>query len=366
MFDAPLSLTGGYATQVILESADKTLVAFGFGAPVASGSDEATLPLHLPAGRYLPRVNVIDIGNLIHATRKAGSLNGFVLPEATAAATVTLALPKVHKLSGDISDPGNQLWDQPGPSCCLDSGEIQAVDLGVFGPSGVTPDPPWIYAELGDGRFYKPTPSYKLWQRAGTERYVFPIFYIPVGPGGVVVGRENGFATLYAPALEKAEKVTFSADLRRSYTVPQNVGPNIALTGTVKDMRGMALPGYMVSVHSTSLVNLSDATHEAQVTSDTAGGFLLHILPGTFRVTVSHRPNTTAPAASGPAPDAGVVPDTTPGGGGDAAGDCGALVRCCDMLAAPYQAGCTAVVATGSEGNCRAALQGYRNAMLCQ
>jgi hypothetical protein len=165
-----------------------------------------------------------------------------------------------------------------------------------------------------------------------------------------------------------------TTDITRNITVP-DLGPQVTVSGTVKDARGAAIPNARLNFNSRSLMTaaVADKTFVGNLDVSNSGTYTLHALPGTYALWIA----LTTSTASAPTTDAGVsankdasfalpdlgfsLPDLGSGGA-----DCTTLALCCPSLPASYQTTCNAVASANISAACTGILTSMKAQSYCQ
>jgi hypothetical protein len=300
----------------------------------------------------------------------SGSVNQFKLDPITPTGDFSLAQPPFVKISGTISDPYQNL--------------TPVLGIGGLGTSGIShyqcvplapatyPDSIFSYLEGSTSDFYSDSPSLAFYPRKGLTCVLYANYAIATGPKGATptLAGENTYAFMDDPTGKSPDAITLTADITRNVVVP-DLGPQVTVTGTVKDARGAAIANARLNFNSRSLVTatVADKTFVGNLDVSSGGAYTLHALPGTYAMWIA-LPDSTA---STPTADAGVnankdagfalpdlgfsLPDLGSGGA-----DCTTLAACCPTLPASYQTTCSAV----ASGNVAAACSGILTSMRAQ
>jgi hypothetical protein len=265
--------TATFDVQFVLESADGTFSAVAWWKSMLANQFESML-LWAPAGPLHVVMNVSDrasAGGKVGPWRSTIDLGMVMMQE-----DFHLAVPALATLSGSLVEGAAHLWssaDAPVPS------EVQ-----VAPPSSPLPEPPsWLYPAGGHGGVAADRLQYLVVVNKDVSRTLRTALQIPLGPPGRLASgyrRENGAGTLISAPLEQ---VTFAGNLVRNFEVPTFADP-ITVTGTVRDERRQVAHNYLVVARS---MDSGGSVLEAKVLSDAWGSFVLHLLPGTYDLTLS-------------------------------------------------------------------------------
>ena len=98
--------------------------------------------------------------------------------------------------------------------------------------------------------------------------------------------------------------MTLTTDLTRNITVP-NLGPQVTVTGTVKDARGKVIPYANLSVLSNDLVTAAvvGKSFVGGLDVSEVGTYTLHALPGSYAMSIALATGSTGAST----PDAGAT-----------------------------------------------------------
>jgi hypothetical protein len=273
----------GYVGFVTLERADHTLSSLAVASAITG--DAFSVALMLPADPLVPVISITDAGKAT-GVRASGMTNGIKLPEAPVAASYSLDLPPLAKLSGTVSDPMSALVQPqvivptvtgPSPFSYL---HCDSTDRDTF------PNPPLFFVESSTGNVMADALSYRSFVRKGVTCDLYGVMAIQLGAGGTATqAGENTIGTLLLPGRNR-DKPTVTADLVKDYAVvkpPQE----IKLTATIKDSSGAVLPGWSINALARAELKPTgwqDNGLEVFVISDTQGALKANLIPGTYRV----------------------------------------------------------------------------------
>jgi hypothetical protein len=187
-----------------------------------------------------------------------------------------IALPAVVQISGTANDPSGKLTHDGDGGVTDPTFLSQAVNC-------ITPADE-LYDESSYGTFFFDVPSYKFFVRQGISCAESPGYWVSMPGGTPGVTRENTAAVLLQ---QGASRVISANSTGEALTVP-SVGTPIKMSITVRDARGVLLSNRSVRAFSESLVdgNLTGYQLRTQVVTDISGTVDLHLLPGTYSVSV--------------------------------------------------------------------------------
>jgi hypothetical protein len=298
----------------------------------------------------------------------------FKLDSVTPTADFSLALPAVVKISGTVSDPFQNLTPMQGPGGIFASGpsyyHCDNTDTGGF------PDPIFVYPEFATSSFFSASTSHAAYAHKGLNCITNANYAIATGAKGAIPTNagENTYAFMQDPTPKSPNAITLNADITRNVVVP-DLGPQVTVTGTVKDARGAAIPNAHLNFNSRSLVTaaVADKTFVGNLDVASTATYTLHALPGTYAMWIA----LTKTAGSAVAPDAGVVANKDAGFAlpdlgfslpdlGSGGGDCTTLTACCPTLPASYQTTCSAVASANVAAACTGVLTSMRAQSYCQ
>jgi len=297
----------------------------------------------------------------------------FKLDSVTPTADFSLALPAVVKISGTVSDPFQNLTPMQGPGGIFASGpsyyHCDNTDTGGF------PDPIFVYPEFATSSFFSASTSHAAYAHKGLNCITNANYAIATGAKGAIPTNagENTYAFMQDPTPKSPNAITLNADITRNVVVP-DLGPQVTVTGTVKDARGAAIPNAHLNFNSRSLVTaaVADKTFVGNLDVASTATYALHALPGTYAMWIA----LTKTAGSAALPDAGVVANKDAGFAmpdvsfslpdlGIGGGDCTGLAACCATLSGSSQTACNAVVSTGMAATCSGYLSSLKMAGSC-
>jgi len=339
-------------------NANHTLLVSGFG--MASG-DSTPITMWIPNESFSPTVMVQDTPEMMSPFR-SGFTSRFLVDPVAPAAAISIALPVAVKISGTIADPNHVLATSPvgSPPSYY---HCDSLDTGTF------PHPILNLPETTVSSFFTGATSHAFYGRKGLVCVTNAEYAIAVGGGGVLTrAGENNYAFMQDPTPKSPNAVTLTSDLIRNIDVPA-LGTQITVRGTVKDAHGNGIAGANLAVLANTLTNpaLTEKSFTGGVDATTAGAYVLHALPGTYRLTVAlpkaDAASSGADAGATQPADAGSI---FTGGGSDAnAADCTTLAACCDTLSGSDKISCTSVVAMNMAVVCSGSLSLLRTGGKC-
>ena len=354
----------GRFIEVILVNSSNTLMVTGIRPTGATSA-----PMWVPRETITPFF-MVQMSPVPTAPYTSGSVNQFKLDPINPTGDFSLAQPEVVKISGTVSDPYQNLTPVLGVGGLGTSGvsHYQCVPLAP----ATYPDSILSYPEGSTSDFYTDSPSLAFYPRKGLTCVLYANYVIATGSKGATptLAGENTYAYMMDPTAKSPNAITLTADITRNVVVP-DLGPQVTVTGTVKDARGAAIPSARLNFNSRSLVTaaVADKTFVGSLDVSSGGTYTLHALPGTYAMWISLPTSTaSAPSADGGVsankdaayalPDLGFsLPDFGSGGG-----DCTTLTACCPTLPTSYQTTCSVV----ASGNVAAACAGILSNMKAQ
>ena len=347
----------GRFIQLMLLNSTHTLLVSGISM---TGGPSVAISMWVPRETVKPTLMVQE-SPVSFAPYASGYASQFQLDAITPTGDFTLAQPAAAKISGTIADPTRAL----SPMISVGSSGTSAVsyyhcntqDTGTF------PNPIFFYPEGSVSSYFSAATSHFFYVRKGLRCVDYAHYAIATGSPGALPTRagENTYAFMQDPTPKVTNAITVDADLTRNINVPA-LGPQVTITGTVKDARGKAVAGAELSVVSRSLSTaaVADKNFVGGLDVSASGEYTLHVLPGTYYVKVAlPKDATTVPTT----PDAGVstkrdaAPDsrfTWPDLG--AGGDCATLAPCCSTLSGSNKTMCDYAVASGVDSSCSSIL----------
>jgi hypothetical protein len=358
----------GRFIEVILVNSSNTLMVTGL-----SPTGNTAVPMWVPRETITPFF-MVQMSPVPTAPYTSGSVNQFKLDPITPTGDFSLAQPEIVKISGSVSDPYQNLTPVLGVGGLGTSG-ISHYQCAPLAPASY-PDSIFSYPEGSTSDFFTDSPSLAFYPRKGLTCVPYANYAIATGAKGATptVAGENTYAFMEDPTVKSPNAITLTADITRNVVVP-DLGPQVTVTGTVKDARGAAIPNARLNFNSRSLVTatVADKTFVGNLDVSSGGAYTLHALPGTYAMWVA----LTASTGSAPTADAGVnankdagfalpdlgfsLPDLGSGGG-----DCTTLTACCPTLPASYQSTCNAVASTNVATACAGILASMKGQNYCQ
>ena len=323
----------------------------------------------IPITMWIPRETITPT-ILVHESPSAmspyvgGKDSQFKLDKVTPAADFSLALPDAVKISGTVSDPYQMLSPMMGAGGAGSSAtsyyQCDPLDTGTF------PDPIFMYPEGSVSTYFSASTAHAFYARKGLTCVLSADYAIATGTSGATPTRagENTFAYMMDPTPRSPDGITLTEDITRNVIVP-NLGPQVTVTGTVKDARGAAIPNANLSFNSRSLttVSVADKTFVGSLDVSSSGSYTLHALPGLYTMSIA-LPSSTATGTT-TTPDAGVTnQDAAPDVG--FGGDCTTLAACCSTLSGSTQSTCNTLVSTNNTTTCASYLALFKLAGSCQ
>jgi hypothetical protein len=358
----------GRFIEVILVNSSNTLMVTGL-----SPNGATSLPMWVPRETVTPFF-MVQMSPVPTAPYTSGSVNQFKLDPITPTGDFSLAQPPFVKISGTISDPFQNLTPVLGIGGLGTSG-ISHYQCAPLAPASY-PDSIFSYPEGSTSDFFTDSPSLAFYPRKGLTCVPYANYAIATGSKGATptIAGENTYAFMEDPTVKSPNAITLTADITRNVVVP-DLGPQVTVTGTVKDARGAAIPNARLNFNSRSLVTatVADKTFVGNLDVSSGGAYTLHALPGTYAMWIALPASTgstpTADAGANANKDAGFalpdlglsLPDLGSGGA-----DCTTLTACCPTLPASYQSTCNAVASTNVAAACAGILASMRGQNYCQ
>jgi hypothetical protein len=355
----------GRMIEVIGVNAGHTLMVTGVNI---GGGASVPISMWVPKEAITPFIMVEESPGAT-APYPSGFVSQFLLDSVTPTADFSLALPAAVKISGTISDPSGSLSPVMGVggtgTSAVSYYQCDSLDTGSF------PNPLFFYPEGSTSAFFSSTTSHALYARKGLSCVTYANYAIATGAAGATPTRtgENTYAYMEDPTPKSPNAVTLTTDLVRNINVP-NLGPQVTITGTVKDKRGNAIPSALLNFNSTSLVTASvaDKTFVGSLDVSATGTFTAHALPGSYDMSVAlpttttapSKPDAGAPTSKDAAPDIGfTLPDLGAGG------NCSTLAACCSTLSGTNKTVCDTLVSAGVDSSCSGELTVLKLQGLC-
>jgi hypothetical protein len=363
----------GRYIEVIFTNSSNTLMITGMSM---TGGASIPITMWLPKETITPFI-LVQMSPVAFAPYASGSVNQFKLDPVTPTGDFSLAMPAVVKISGTVSDPYQNLTPMMTIGGTGTSGtsyyQCTSLDTGTF------PDPIFFYPEGSTSNFFSASRSHAFYVRTGLTCVTYANYAIAMGAKGATptLAGENTYAYMEDPTPKTPDAVTLTADITRNITVP-DLGAQVAVTGTVKDARGVAIPNARLNFNSRSLVTaaVADKTFVGNLDVNSAGTYTLHALPGTYAMWIA----LTKTAGSSPTPDAGTggnkdagpdvsysFPDVSyslPDLGGT--GDCTTLAACCPTLSGYNQTLCNSGVSANIGISCASYLGYFQSQGSCK